>query len=95
MSERRQTVQYFGAHSAFIILLAACFLRLVCPFRVTRLAASASLSIGRSGRGRREGQEPAWEALRAVAIQVYLDLLRGEGRAKEMAAHLRKQRIGF
>ena len=28
-------------------------------------------------------------------IQVYLDLLRGEGRAKEMAAHLRKQRIGF
>jgi hypothetical protein len=31
----------------------------------------------------------------ASPIQVYLDLLRGEGRAKEMAAHLRKQRIGF
>ena len=31
----------------------------------------------------------------ASPIQVYLDLLRGEGRAKEMAAHLRKERIGF
>lgn len=28
-------------------------------------------------------------------IHVYLDLLRGEGRAKEMAEHLRKERIGF
>ncbi|AMR82125.1 hypothetical protein [Cupriavidus nantongensis] len=28
-------------------------------------------------------------------VQVYLDLLRGEGRAKEMAEHLRKERIGF
>ncbi len=31
----------------------------------------------------------------ASPIQVYLDLLRGEGRAKEMARHLRKERIGF
>jgi hypothetical protein len=31
----------------------------------------------------------------ASPIQVYLDLLRGEGRAKEMAQHLRKERIGF
>jgi hypothetical protein len=31
----------------------------------------------------------------ASPIQVYLDLLRGEGRAKEMADHLRKERIGF
>lgn len=31
----------------------------------------------------------------ASPIQVYLDLLRGEGRAKEMAAHLRRERIGF
>jgi hypothetical protein len=31
----------------------------------------------------------------ASPIQVYLDLLRGEGRAKEMAGHLRKERIGF
>ena len=31
----------------------------------------------------------------ASPIQVYLDLLRGEGRAKEMAVHLRKERIGF
>ncbi len=31
----------------------------------------------------------------ASPIQVYLDLLRGEGRAKEMAEHLRKERIGF
>ena len=31
----------------------------------------------------------------ASPIQVYLDLLRGEGRAKEMAAHLRQHRIGF
>ncbi len=31
----------------------------------------------------------------ANPIQVYLDLLRGEGRAKEMAEHLRRERIGF
>lgn len=31
----------------------------------------------------------------ASPIQVYLDLLRGEGRAKEMADHLRRERIGF
>ena len=31
----------------------------------------------------------------ASPIQVYLDLLRGEGRAKEMADHLRKEKIGF
>lgn len=31
----------------------------------------------------------------ASPIQVYLDLLRGEGRANEMAEHLRKERIGF
>ena len=31
----------------------------------------------------------------ASPIQVYLDLLRGEGRAKEMAGHLRKERIRF
>ncbi len=31
----------------------------------------------------------------ASPIQVYLDLARGEGRAKEMAEHLRRERIGF
>lgn len=31
----------------------------------------------------------------ASPVQVYLDLLNGEGRAKEMAEHLRKERIGF
>jgi hypothetical protein len=31
----------------------------------------------------------------ASPIQVYLDLLRGEGRAKEMAEHVRRERIGF
>ncbi|OWT81150.1 hypothetical protein CEY04_05725 [Achromobacter sp. HZ28] len=31
----------------------------------------------------------------ASPIQVYLDLSRGEGRAKEMAEHLRRERIGF
>ena len=31
----------------------------------------------------------------ASPVQVYLDLLRGEGRGKEMAEHLRKERIGF
>jgi hypothetical protein len=31
----------------------------------------------------------------ASPVQVYLDLLRGEGRAKEMAEHLRKERIKF
>lgn len=31
----------------------------------------------------------------ASPVQVYLDLLQGEGRSKEMAAHLRTTRIGF
>ena len=31
----------------------------------------------------------------ASPIQVYLDLMRGEGRAREMAEHLRQERIGF
>lgn len=31
----------------------------------------------------------------ASPIQIYLDLLSGEGRAKEMAEHFRKERIGF
>ncbi|MDR3368958.1 hypothetical protein [Rhodoferax sp.] len=31
----------------------------------------------------------------ASPIQVYLDLVRGEGRSKEMAEHLRKEKIGF
>lgn len=31
----------------------------------------------------------------ASSIQIYLDLLRGEGRTKEMAEHFRKERIGF
>lgn len=31
----------------------------------------------------------------ASPVQVYLDLVRGEGRAKEMAEHLRRERIGF
>jgi hypothetical protein len=31
----------------------------------------------------------------ASPIQIYLDLLAGEGRSREMAEHLRKERIGF
>ena len=31
----------------------------------------------------------------ASPIQIYLDLLGGEGRSKEMAEHFRKERIGF
>ena len=31
----------------------------------------------------------------ASPVQVYLDLLHGEGRAREMAKHLRQERIGF
>lgn len=31
----------------------------------------------------------------ANPVQVYLDLIRSEGRAKELAMHLRKERIGF
>jgi hypothetical protein len=31
----------------------------------------------------------------ASPIQIYLDLLRGEGRSKEMAEHFRKERIRF
>jgi hypothetical protein len=40
----------------------------------------------------RESVKGVWLA---SPIQVYLDLLLGEGRAKEMAEHLRKERIGF
>lgn len=40
----------------------------------------------------RERIRDAWLA---SPIQVYLDLLRGEGRGKEMADHLRHERIGF
>ena len=35
------------------------------------------------------------EAWLASPIHVYLDLLHGEGRAKDMAVHLRRERIGF
>jgi hypothetical protein len=35
------------------------------------------------------------DLLLASPVQVYLDLLRGEGRAKEAAEHLRKEKIGF
>ena len=31
----------------------------------------------------------------ASPIQTYLDLLRAAGRAKELAEHLRRERIGF
>jgi hypothetical protein len=31
----------------------------------------------------------------ASPVDVYLDLLRGEGRSKEIAEHLRKEKIGF
>ena len=31
----------------------------------------------------------------ASPVQVYLDLIRGEGRAREMAKHLRQERLGF
>jgi hypothetical protein len=40
----------------------------------------------------RERQEGLWLA---SPIQIYLDLVRGEGRSKEMAEHFRKERIGF
>jgi len=40
----------------------------------------------------REQHDDIWLA---SPVQVYLDLLRGEGRSKEMAEHLRKEKIGF
>lgn len=40
-------------------------------------------------------RERVGEAWLASPVQVYLDLLRGEGRSKEMAEHLRKERIHF
>jgi hypothetical protein len=40
-------------------------------------------------------RERVGELWLASPIQVYLDLLGGEGRAKELAEHLRKERIGF
>jgi hypothetical protein len=40
-------------------------------------------------------REKVGEIWLASPIQVYLDLLRGEGRAKDLAAHLRRERIGF
>lgn len=40
-------------------------------------------------------REKVGEIWLASPIHVYLDLLRGEGRAKDLAAHLRRERIGF
>jgi hypothetical protein len=40
-------------------------------------------------------REQVGGAYLASPFQVYLDLLRGDGRAKEMAEHLRKEKIGF
>lgn len=40
----------------------------------------------------REWMDGLWLA---SPIQIYLDLLTGEGRSKEMAEHFRKERIGF
>jgi hypothetical protein len=40
-------------------------------------------------------RERVGNAWLASPIHVYLDLLKGEGRAKEMAEHLRKQKIGY
>lgn len=40
-------------------------------------------------------RQPVGGVWLASPVQVYLDLLRGEGRAKEMAQHLRRERIGF
>lgn len=40
-------------------------------------------------------REKVGESWLASPVQVYLDLLQGEGRAKDMAEHLRRERIGF
>ena len=40
----------------------------------------------------REKVDDVWLA---SPVQVYLDLMRGEGRAKDLAKHLRRERIGF
>lgn len=40
-------------------------------------------------------REKVGGAYLASPVQVYLDLLQGEGRAKDMAEHLRRERIGF
>lgn len=40
----------------------------------------------------RERHEGLWLA---SPVQIYLDLMRGEGRAKELAAHFRKEGMGF
>lgn len=40
-------------------------------------------------------REKVGEAWLASPVQVYLDLVHSEGRAKEMAEHLRRERIGF
>ena len=40
-------------------------------------------------------RERIGDAWLASPVQVYLDLLRGEGRAKAMAEHLRKERLGL
>ena len=40
-------------------------------------------------------RERVGEVWLASPVQVYLDLVRGEGRSKELAEHLRRERIGF
>ena len=62
-------------------------------------ASSARARISPSSKRSRPGdllfRERVGGVWLASPIQVYLDLLRGEGRAKEMAEHLRRERIGF
>jgi len=55
----------------------------------------ANLAIIEASSGDLQFRERVGGVWLASPIQVYLDLLRGEGRAKEMADHLRRERIGF
>ncbi len=40
-------------------------------------------------------REQVGDAWLASPVQVYLDLMHGEGRARDLAKHLRRERIGF
>lgn len=55
----------------------------------------ANLECLRSTPGELFFTEQSGDLVLASAVQIYLDLLRLPGRAKELAAHLRREKIGF
>jgi hypothetical protein len=65
------------------------------PLGAQQASEGANLEFIRSEPGAMFFSENVRDVRLATPVQVYLDLLRLPGRAKEMAAHLRREKIGF